>query len=469
MRVKELLSQHRKAVIGTAVALLAVACAVFFGLRALGGGDGGDAVYVQKVSNVNAAGGATTNRYAGVTEAQKVEKIDLSSGETIKQVYVNKGDHVKKGDPLFEYDNSLSEIKVQQAELEIEQLNTTIENDTGQIGELEKARSSSDDPLAISAEIQELQAAIAQAKYDLKLKETELKKLREAVTDPKATAPIDGTIQTINTSMIGGGNADMSSGEGEDASSLEAMAGAGESTTFMTILADGNLRIRCKVSEQNIYEVSTGTPVIVRSRVDDNISWHGTISSVESQPTQDGDEGMGDMGDMGDTTASNYNFYISLDESDGLMLGQHVTVEMDFGQDTAKEGIWLDEGWIIHDNGAAYVWATSKEGGSLEQRSVMLGETDENLGLVQIVQGLENTDYIAWPDESCRKGASTTTELVIPDEGEEMPDGGEVMPDDAEDLDMELEMSEGAEAGDTAVAESALEGEAEAADGGEGA
>ena len=217
MRVKELLSQHKKVVIGAGVALVVAALAIFFGLKLFGGGTAGDAVYVQKVSDVNAASGsATANRYAGVTEAQKVEKIELANGETIKQVFVKKGDHVKKGDPLFEYDNSLSEIKVQQAELEIEQLNTTIENDSGQIKELEQARSSSDDALAISAEIQELQAEIAQANYDLKLKETELKKLREAATDPKVAAPIDGTIQTMDMSRVGEASPSTPPEDGED-------------------------------------------------------------------------------------------------------------------------------------------------------------------------------------------------------------------------------------------------------------
>ncbi len=466
MRVKELLSQHKKAVIGAGVALVVGALAIFFGLKLFGGGTAGDAVYVQKVSDVNAASGsATANRYAGVTEAQKVEKIELANGETIKQVFVKKGDHVKKGDPLFEYDNSLSEIKVQQAELEIEQLNTTIENDSGQIKELEQARSSSDDALAISAEIQELQAEIAQANYDLKLKETELKKLREAATDPKVAAPIDGTIQTMDMSRVGEASPSTPSEDGEDMGVPEDMEGSGESTTFMTILADGNLRIRCKVSEQNIHEVSADVPVIVRSRVDTNITWGGTVSSVESQPTQDGSEGMGESDDL---AASNYNFYISLDESDGLMLGQHVTVEIDYGQDATKEGIWLDEGWVVHDNGAAYVWATSREGGSLEQRTVMIGETDEDLGLVQIIQGLEDGDYLAWPDEGCRKGAPTTTEFVMYDEGEDVVADPKMTEDVQMDEGLEMEEDYSTdEAGDMAVDESSIE--AEATDGGEGA
>ena len=47
------------------------------------------------------------------------------------------------------------------------------------------------------------------------------------------------------------------------------------------------------------------------------------------------------MGSSG-TTATKYPFYISLDSTDGLMLGQHVYVEADYGQGDVKEGLWLD-------------------------------------------------------------------------------------------------------------------------------
>ena len=47
------------------------------------------------------------------------------------------------------------------------------------------------------------------------------------------------------------------------------------------------------------------------------------------------------------TSSSTYPFYVNLDSSDGLMLGQHVYIEPDEGQDEQKAGLWLSEVYIV--------------------------------------------------------------------------------------------------------------------------
>ncbi len=44
-----------------------------------------------------------------------------------------------------------------------------------------------------------------------------------------------------------------------------------------------------------------------------------------------------------------------------------------------------------------------------------LGEYDSDLDEYQIVSGLANSDYLAWPDTDCVVGAATTTEYVFDD------------------------------------------------------
>ena len=39
-------------------------------------------------------------------------------------------------------------------------------------------------------------------------------------------------------------------------------------------------------------------------------------------------------------SGSTYTFYIELDSASGLILGQHVYIELDNGQDEVKEGVW---------------------------------------------------------------------------------------------------------------------------------
>ena len=66
------------------------------------------------------------------------------------------------------------------------------------------------------------------------------------------------------------------------------------------------------------------------------------------------------------------------------MLGQHVYIEMDEGQESQKTGIWLSEVYIVDaDTDSPYVWAADKKG-KLEKRSVILGQHDEELGEYEI-------------------------------------------------------------------------------------
>ena len=98
-------------------------------------------------------------------------------------------------------------------------------------------------------------------------------------------------------------------------------------------------------------------------------------------------------------------------KADGLMLGQHVYIEMDEGQESQKTGIWLSEVYIVDaDTDSPYVWAADKKG-KLEKRSVILGQHDEELGEYEIADGLSKDDCIAYPSDILEEGMSTTTNI----------------------------------------------------------
>lgn len=129
--------------------------------------------------------------------------------------------------------------------------------------------------------------------------------------------------------------------------------------------------------------------------------------------------GMMSTGDS-QTTSSTYPFYVNLDSSEGLMLGQHVYIEPDEGQEDQKDGLWLSEYYIVDaDTNSPYVWAAD-ENGKLEKRSVILGQYDENLGEYEIADGLEKSDRIAYPSETLTEGMSVTTNSAALNEGVDM-------------------------------------------------
>lgn len=414
----------KKIILIVAIVIVVLAAAGVLIWRLQGGTSKDGGVYVQPVTDVNAATTATANRYSGIIETQKTEDVAFDTSKKLSELLVAEGDRVAKGDPLFTYDTQETQLQIEQAQLEIERMNTTISNNNAQITQLEKdmkAAASADKP-GFSAQILQLQADIAQNEYNIKTKQAEIDKLNAAITNATVCAGMDGTVESIadlDTLLAGG----LTNPDGST------------SNTYISILADGDYRVKGTVTEQNIYELSQGAAVIVRSRVDENQTWTGTISSIDTQAESNNNNMMSSSGE----SASKYAFYVNLDNIDGLMLGQHVTIEMDYGQGTAKEGIWLGSGWITQEeDGSAYVWAAKSGGAKLEKRAVELGEYDSNMDEYQIVSGLSTTDYLAWPDVDCVPGANTTTEFVIDDtqtpgdgtmdegmtDGDAMMDGG---------------------------------------------
>ena len=101
--------------------------------------------------------------------------------------------------------------------------------------------------------------------------------------------------------------------------------------------------------------------------------------------------------------STNYPFYIELATSSGLMLGQHVFIELDNGQTEEKEGLWLTESYLVTEDNDTYVWVKNDKD-RLEKRSVQIGDYDSDLMEYQILSGLNDTDCIAWPTGILKEG-----------------------------------------------------------------
>ena len=398
------MSRIRKTILAVVLILLAAAAA-YVGYRYLKdreeAGSKGAAIYVQSVADLTGVGNINGNRYSGVIETQKTEKINPDAEKKIAEVFIAEGDTVQKDDPLFSYDTASIELDIQAAELEIERNESTITNDTATIEQLNKdmEKANASDKLSYSAQIQELQAEIATAEYTIKTKKNEIKGMKATLEHATVVSPINGTV-----THLGDPN--------EPASSFNP---DGSEVAFITILADGDLRVKGSVSEQSIYNIAEGMPVTIRSRIDATRTWNGTVSAIETQSESSNTDVYYGEGER----ASKYPFYVDLETTEGLLLGQHVLIEPRV--DESRSGMWLSSGWLIQEEEDAYVWA-AREGGKLEKRRVVLGEYDPDLDEWQITSGLDTGDYIAWPSEDCKEGAATTTEHVFTEE--EMADPG---------------------------------------------
>ena len=374
----------------------------------------GDVVYVTLISEINGDAAGVSNRYAGTVEPQETVEVELESGRSVKEVQVKTGDQVKKGQLLFEYDLSSIQDSLEEAQLELDRLKNEESSLNDQIATLEKEKkqASQDNQLSYTIEIETNKMNLKKNEYNQKSKQAEIDKLQSATGNTEVRSSIDGVIQKIDTSKLSTDDGDSLDDSADDMSSYSSDTGSGSSNAFITVLSTGSYRVKGTVNELNIQNIVEGEPVIVRSRVDSSQIWHGTMGTIDkdSATTNSNSNSFGMMDASGDsqTSSSTYPFYVNLDSSDGLMLGQHVYIENDEGQEDQKAGLWLSEVYISDtDTDQPYVWAMGKDK-KLEKRSVILGQYDEELGEYEIVDGLTKDDYIAYPAENLKEGMATT-------------------------------------------------------------
>lgn len=396
-------------IIAGVVLVAVIAGGVFFSVFRKGDGSGGNpdsAVYVDSVAELCGlgSGNGLTDRFAGVVEPQKTWEIELPSDKKVDEILVQEGDEVKAGDKLFTYNTEEMEENLAQAEIDLDRLANEIDQTKEQIVSLkkEKANASADSQLSYTTQINSAENEIKRKEYEQKSKQMEIGKLKNSIANAEVTSEIDGVVKSVNSI------------ENPEVNSM-----TGEAEPFMTVLATGNFRIKGTVNEQNMSAVIEGQPVIIHSRVDDT-TWKGTMTAVDLEKPEKNGGMMYASSDGGTENSSNYPFYVELETAEGLMLGQHVYMEMDHGQDEPKEGMWLDSYYIVQEENDAYVWAaTSKD--KMEKRSVSLGEFDEELQKYQILDGLAEEDYIAFPDESIQEGDNAVKNI---DQAPEMGDMG---------------------------------------------
>lgn len=369
------------------IAVVLVLCFVFGGKKNAGSTDD---VYVEQVAALGGSSAGVQNRYAGVVEAQESWKINLDASRTVQEIYVKEGDEIAEGDKLFAYDTTELNTEIAQAKLEMESISNEIDDYNTQIAALQAERDAASEEAKFdyTTEIQSVQNDLKQAQFNKKSKQLEVDRLNESIKNSVVTSKMAGVVKSLNENQ----DADTN---GTDA--------------FMTILATGDYRVKCLINEQNMMDISEGSAVIIRSRVDESQTWTGVIAQIDRESPQAGTTDVMSMetANSEDTTGtSKYPFYVTIDSSEGLMLGQHVMVEPDHGQGTAKDGIWIYESYLDIDKETAYIWADNGKG-RIEKRKVELGEYDETTQEYQILSGLDKKDYIAWPQDGIKEGVKT--------------------------------------------------------------
>ena len=321
-------------------AIAALACALCLTLAACG--SSGNAVYVQSVERLAALGGiAPGDRFLGLVVSEHTAEITKDGERTIEELLVKEGDDVKEGQALFSYDTEELQLNLDKKNLEAAQLQSTIETSQEKIKTLERERAglTGTAKLQYTVEIQSAQVDLKEAELKLKTKEDEVKKAEELLNNATVVSPINGRVQKIDEN----GSTDSN----------------GKPAAYITIQQSGSYRVKGVLGELQRGSLKEGDKVKLTSRSGSSDTWTGTVTLVDYENPSQGSDMDRYYGNSSDemTTASRYPFYVALDSTDGLMLGQHLYIELDYGTDVTP-GVGVSASFVCYnEDGSAYVWA----------------------------------------------------------------------------------------------------------------
>ena len=356
------------------------AAGYFYGLPLIMGENGVDnnIAYVSKASSFSTNSSFLSNRYSAVIESQEVISVDSDNEKKIKDVFVKSGDTVKKGDKLFEYDAEEMQFQLDQFRLDREQAQAEIKSYKDQIESLDKEyknATSKNQKLSLENQIEATKLNLKKAEYSQETLEKNIKKLENSIKNSVVKSSVDGMIKTVDDPTA---------------------------SAYITITSSGDFRVKATVNEEHIGDFYVDEAITIRSRTNESVTWNGKVVSIDTAKPITSNQG------YGLDTATKYPVYISLDTTDGLLIGQHVTIEEKVvaeGDEKSKKGLWLESFLIADAESSPYVWVENN--GVLEKRSVQLGKFDNGLSKYEILSGITGDDYIAFPEERFFEGMPT--------------------------------------------------------------
>lgn len=347
--------------------------------------------------NVEQAGILTTavtssDKFAGVVVSENVVEIERDTEQTIAELYVAAGDEVRINAKLFEYDTDALSLTVDKQELEMDKLDQQIKDLKAQVTDLEKqiktAKKNKDDTKILEMNLRQVNVELTQATYDKSSLQAEITYNKNMLKNAVVRSPIKGTIRSINEN----------------------------GTPYITIQQAGSYQVKGTLNELSLNAgIMEGVGVTILSRTDPTAFWTGVVSMVDYNNTASNeyDDMYGTSGD-GLSTSTSYPFYITLDDTDGLLLGQHVYIQISAAA-VPDDLLRIPEGYVFDVamdeetfETTGSVWGVDMETGKLTKLTVIVGEYDPTYGTYVILDGITAESYLANPaDPGVKEGADT--------------------------------------------------------------
>ena len=367
-----------------ALVAAALCAAVFLIVKTFLKEDKGDSVvYVTPVSRLTDKFLLGQNIYAGIVVTQGEVTVNNEDGNRISDYYVKEGDTVTVGTPLFKYDVNALQDSLTSKEIARDRAKIALESAQKARDDAQKALNEADSGTRAAAELslRDAELGLEEAKLTFEKAEKAVNEARTRIDNATVLSEIDGTVSKVTKADYG----NQSSTDSESS----AMGGA-----VITIEKSGNLQVKLTLSELDFNSIEDGMEVTIQSRTDESKVWTGTIKKAALTESAENKES---------TESQQTNLaYVTVDNSDGMVSGQHVKVTKKTDGNEDKR-IFIDPSYIVDaEKSNPYVWADDGTG-LLEKRKVQLGGKDDE-GKYEILSGIGLTDAIVLPSDDLAVG-----------------------------------------------------------------
>lgn len=354
-------------------------------------------VYVMTLDEIMGANSSySSDVFMGVVEGQETSSVTKSTERELDTIFVSEGDTVEKGTPLFSYKIDNLEAENVQYGFDIEGYNLSIQEYNDDIAkkqkELDKITGDTDEDKdkkeALANEIAGLNTDIQIAQNNIDQTNAKIEENNRKINNSVVKSSVSGVVTKI---------ADDTNPYTTDGS-------------FITILGASEMRIKGQINEQNVWAINVDEPVTLRSRVDASQTWTGTITKIDTESKQENTDSMYSYGGSSENSSTKYPFYVTLDDSEGLMMGQHVYIELgktDAPEMDFSDGTYIYDYYISYEeDGTPFLWV--EDGNRLAKQTIELGDYYEEQ-MVYAVSGIDKDTKIAYPMDDYKEGMKTVS------------------------------------------------------------
>lgn len=356
---------RKKKLIGSLILLLLIIfIGIYYFLSA-------NKIEVTLVSDINQGSVFLDANVSGLVFDACHQTVFFEKDKRISEIYVQAGQKVHKGDPLLKYDKTTVELTLKKIALKKEQLDGRIFDAEHQISALQnqaqRENMSKDDLDEINKQIQELNTKIESLRLEKKREDLNYAQNQTELENGILRANNDGIVkkvQNIDENLIA-----------ED--------------PVIEIVGENGASVKIEVSEFQMEKIDLGDKIYLNSEDMEN-SYEAAIVSKEGSPSRI------------TSNITYYNVIALISDANELSAGMELTGNLETSE---KFHIWLDDAYIREENGKQYVLKVDKNN-KLKKAFVSLGRFNSS-GSSEIVKGLKETDYIAFPyGKGVKEGAS---------------------------------------------------------------